>query len=295
MIFLIYFFIFIFGSAIGSFLNVIICRLETGEDIVKKRSHCVRCGRVLRWFELIPIISFFILRGRCRNCREKISWQYPLAEAATGLLFILTVAKLFPELVEGSIIVLDSASLRSNNIFSLFYWLYISCSLVVIFVYDLRHYIIPDKMLWPAIAAAGAYRLFLAFGFSVLWRIRSGNNLTPELVEGFKLFYPYLLSGLAAAAFFLFLVLITRGRGMGMGDAKLAFLMGLLLGWPGILAALFLAFFAGAAVGLALIAFDRKTLKSPIPFGPFLICGTLAVLFWGQSLSAWICSLALCG
>ena len=292
MNYLFYIIIFILGSAIGSFLNVVICRLETGEGIIKKRSHCVKCGQTLTWYELIPIISFLCLRGRCRSCREKISWQYPLVEIVTGLLFIAVTTSIFPELVEGSKMVLDFTSFRSNNIIPLFYLLYVTCSLIVIFVYDLRHYIIPDKILFPAIGVALIYQLFLAFDFASL---RSGNNIAqsfsmnlfPELVEGFKIFYPYLLSTLGASAFFLAIILITRGKGMGLGDAKLAFLMGLVLGWPNILAALFLAFFMGATVGVGLIFLGRKTMKSQIPFGPFLIAGTMIMLFWGQGILNW--------
>lgn len=261
--------IFIIGSAVGSFLNVVIFRLEK-EDIVKKRSHCPSCGRVLARRDLIPIISFFILRGRCRQCKEKISWQYPLVEAATGALFVAIF------------------NFQIADQIDLIYRFFIISCCVVIFVYDLRHYIIPDKVLFPAVIISLIYRLFEVSG------LKAGHLLGIGSWR-LEILYPYLLSAIAAAAFFLFLVLATRGRGMGPGDVKLAFLMGLILGWPDISIALFLAFFSGAAVGLALIALGRKTLKSQIPFGPFLIFGTLTALFWGQSLSAWLGFLALCG
>ncbi|MBU2037283.1 prepilin peptidase, partial [Patescibacteria group bacterium] len=285
------------GSAIGSFLNVIIlrlrsgqvCRLATGEDIVKKRSHCPKCGQVLRWSDLIPVVSFFILRGRCRDCKGKISWQYPAVEAATGLLFLAIFIFLFPELVEGfKILAFDFASLRSGDIIGVFYFLYLISSLVVIFVYDLRHYIIPDKVLFPAIGVALGYRIFDAFAinpFRPLLNLRGGEG--ELLINALTIIYPYLLSALVASAFFLLLILITRGRGMGLGDAKLAFLMGLILGWPNILFALFLAFFGGALFGVSLIILGRKTLKSQIPFGPFLIGGTIILLLFGQFFWEW--------
>lgn len=284
------FIIFIFGAVIGSFLNVVIFRLEK-EDIVKKRSHCPLCGRNLAWYDLIPIASFFILRGRCRNCRKKISWQYPLVEAATGVLFIAIFSQQFPD-----------PNFQAVNSIGLIYWFFIISCCIVIFVYDLRHYIIPDKVLWPAVAAA------------LLWRGYSSLNigLWPAPI-GYL--WPYLLSGFAAAAFFLFLVLATRGRGMGMGDAKLALLMGLVLGWPNILPALFLAFFMGAAAGLFLVfgppasvwlrrlpdlfgksplpsapIFGKnwgKTMQSRLPFGPFLVSGLFLALFWGRQILAW--------
>jgi len=271
MNYLFYIFIFLLGSIIGSFLNVVICRLETGEDIVKQRSHCPKCGRILPWYDLIPIVSFFALRGRCRACQKKISWQYPLVEMATGLLFIL----------------IFNFQFSIGNLLATYFLLYVICSLIVIFVYDLRHYIIPDKILWPAIVATLLFRILnLEFVSNFEFRISNFETLLNPL-----------FSALAAAAFFLFLVLITRGRGMGLGDVKLVFLMGLVLGWPGILMALFLAFFSGALVGIALILISghrqplglamskNYTLQSQIPFGPFLIFGTLAALFWGQQIT----------
>lgn len=240
--------VFTFGLIIGSFLNVVIRRLAAGESIVKKRSHCLDCGRILAWFDLIPLVSFAILRGRCRYCRKSINWQYPLVELATALLFLAVFNKFFVE------------SLLAVGCL----W-YIIGSLVAIFVYDWRHYIIPDKILFPAAAAA------------VFWRgyesLAGGADLA-----AFGRFAPYFFSAIGAGGFFLIIILITRGRGMGLGDAKLAFLLGLMLGWPAILAALFLAFLSGALIGSALVLVGRKKMESPIPFGPFLIAAALAIL-----------------
>src|SRR3989344_8959154 len=136
MIFLFYLFIFLFGSAIGSFLNVVICRLASDEGIVKKRSHCPKCGQILVWYDLIPIISFFILRARCRSCQEKISWQYPLVEAATGALFILVY-----QFISLSVYQFETWSMKLETLISLSFLFYVVSSMIVIFVYDLRHYI----------------------------------------------------------------------------------------------------------------------------------------------------------
>lgn len=299
MNFVIYFFIFLFGSAIGSFLNVVIFRLPVSPEnrspeiygerfsVYSDRSRCPRCGHILRWYDLIPIISFFVLRGRCRDCRGKISWQYPLVEAATGALFVAIFNYQFSIINE-----FPSSNFQIIELINLGYWFFIVSCCVAIFVYDLRHYIIPDKILLPAVIVSSVYRLFAAFDLALL---RSGNNtaqtffmnLFPELVEGFKIIVPYLLSAFAAAAFFLFLVIVTRGRGMGIGDVKLVFLMGLVLGWPQILPALFMAFFTGAAAGLALIIAGKKTMQSQIPFGPFLIAGTMAAIFFGPRILQW--------
>lgn len=281
--FMLYFFclsVFIFGTIIGSFLNVIICRLATGEGVVRGRSHCVKCGCFLAWRDLIPIVSFFMLRGRCRGCRCKISIQYPLVEIITGLLFLSVFYLNYESMIMNYGHELSSFSMIHDSLFIiqlLFYWFIVSC-LAIIFVYDLRHYIIPDKILFPAIAGSLIWRGFLS--------LKIGHW---SLIENWSLvighFFPYFLAAIVASAFFLFLILITRGRGMGLGDAKLAVLMGLLLGWPNILIALFLAFFSGALVGVSLIIAGRKTMQSQIPFGPFLIFGTLVALFWGQAIA----------
>lgn len=259
--------IFIFGAAVGSFLNVVIFRLGTEEGAVRGRSHCRSCGRVLAWYDLLPMFSFVFLRGRCRYCRERISWQYPLVEAATGALFVLTFN--FQPFIFNEFSIWQFSVI---NLFSVACLLYVICSLVVIFVYDLRHYIIPDKVLFPAIGAA-ACRLALGAWPSL-----------GDLGSTLNYFSSPLFSAFGAAAFFLFLVLITRGRGMGLGDVKLVFLLGLFLGWPVIFIALFFAFFLGAALGLGLILAGKKTMKSQIPFGPFLIGGALAAYFGGQYL-----------
>jgi len=246
-----FFIIFLFGLAIGSFLNVVICRLETKESILVSRSYCPKCKKSLKWFELIPIFSFLIQKGKCRYCGKKISIQYPLVELVTGLLFILIFNQFFP------------------NYLNLIYYLIIFSLLLVIFVYDLKHYIIPDKIVYPAIIIAGIFN----FQFSIF--------------NEFSIFKLSILSALGASGFFLSLVLISKGKWMGLGDVKLAFLMGLILGWPNIFIALFLSFAFGAIIGLILIAFKKKGLKSEIPFGPFLISSTLMTMFYSQNLINW--------
>ncbi len=265
-------FIFLFGLSVGSFLNVVIYRLETKESILLSRSHCPRCGTLLKWFDLIPLLSFIFQKGRCRYCNQKISYQYPSVELAIGLLFLLIFS-------------LDL------SIGQIFYYLIISCFLIIIFVYDLRHYLIPDKIVYSAIGIALLYQLAFAFDFASL---RSGGIYGQlvgpsfsELVEGYKLFFSYLLSAILAAGFFLSLVLISRGKWMGLGDVKLASLMGLVLGWPNILSALFLAFLSGAVVGLTLVVLGKKGLKSQIPFGPFLAGATILTVLFSQCLTNW--------
>lgn len=241
---LVYFFVFLFGLIVGSFLNCVIYRLETGRSFLQGRSFCPHCKHQLSFWDLIPVFSFLFLGGKCRYCYQKISWQYPLVELATGIIFFQTATIV-------------------SNISTGVYLLLIIPFLVVIFVYDLKHYIIPDKVIYPAIAIVGI------FNFQII----------------------NFLSAILAASFFLVIVLASRGKGMGIGDIKLAFFMGLFLGWPSILVALFLAFLTGAIIGTGLIISKNKTLKSEVPFGPFLVVGTFIALFYGNQIINWYLSL----
>ena len=250
--------IFLFGLIVGSFLNCVIYRLEERKSFLNGRSYCPHCKHKLIWQDLIPIFSFLISRGKCRYCGKKISLQYPLVEFSTGILFVLIL---------------------SHSIYNLpfaIYNLIIVCFLIIIFVYDLKHFIIPDKVIYPAILV------------SCIWYFVSGIF--------FHLYTKYdilntIYSAVGAAIFFLLIVLISNEKWMGFGDVKLAFLMGLFLGWPNILVALFLAFFIGAIIGIGLIATGKKTLKSEVPFGPFLVAGTFISLFWGQNIINWYLNL----
>jgi len=253
--------IFLFGLIVGSFLNCVIYRLETGGSFLKGRSFCPHCKHKLALQDLIPVFSFLFLRGKCRYCGQKISPQYPLVEIATATLFLL-MAEAKPLSIETGFLMV------------------ISCFLIVIFVYDLKHYIIPDKVIYPAIA--------IALIFNYLSEAKVGD-------EGFAFvdLQFSILSAIGAAAFFAAIVLVSRGKWMGIGDIKLAFLMGLILGWPNIFVALSLAFFIGAIMGIGLIIFGRKKMKSEIPLGPFLITGTFLIMFFGNKIMSWYLNLFL--
>ncbi|MEK7160462.1 MAG: A24 family peptidase, partial [Patescibacteria group bacterium] len=164
------------------------------------------------------------------------------------------------------------------------YWFFMVSVLLVIFVYDLKHYLIPDSLIGLGSAAALFFSLAKVFYFG-------GDSLfldfIPLELNAWQPFLGNLLAALGAGGFFGLIVLITRGRGMGRGDIKLAFLMGLILGWPKILVALFLAFLGGATLGLILVALGRKNLKSALPFGPFLVSGTILAVWLGSFISAW--------
>ena len=246
-----YFIAFFFGLTLGSFLNCVIYRLETGGNFLKGRSFCPYCKHSLSFWDLIPVLSFFILKRKCRYCQKLISWQYPLVELGTAILF-LAIFYYFISL----------------GFFYTFFLFFVACLLILIFVYDLKHYIIPDSLIFSVISIAFFYNIYSFFA----------NNQS---------FLNPFLAGLGAAIFFLLIVLISGGKWMGVGDVKLAFFIGLFLGYPNILIALFLAFFIGAIIGIGLIILKRKTLKSEVPFGPFLIIGTFLALFWGMPIIDW--------
>lgn len=263
---ILFFTIFIFGLIVGSFLNCVIYRLETKKSFLKGRSFCPHCKHTLAWLDLIPLFSFIFLRGHCRYCKKSISWQYPIVEFITGLLFLLIVNFQFSIFNEIPIF-------NFQNLIGLFFMLSIACFFIIIFVYDLKHFIILDKVLIPAIVLATFYRI-----------IESIINNQLSIIN-------YLCAAFGAAGFFLLIYLISKGKWIGFADVKLGILLGLVLGWPNIALSLFLSFFIGGIIGVGLIIFLGKKLKSEIPFAPFLITGTLLALFWGQGLINWYLSL----
>ena len=257
--------VFALGLIFGSFANVIIMRLNTGESLIFGSSRCFFCGRNLRWFELIPVLSFFFLRGHCRTCGGKISWQYPVVEILSGLLFLLLwLEPSSNQLGQNSVLTITAI---------LFFWL-----LLIISVYDLRHKIIPNSLVYSAIIVAV---LFLILDIGIL-------DLLPSIFSGLGLF-----------AFFAALWAVSRGAWMGFGDAKLGLALGLMLGWPAALLALLFSFWFGAIFGSAW-AFLRGINGMSgsngwrgvqIPFAPFLFIGGLIAYLWGDKIISWYASL----
>lgn len=235
----------LFGSCIGSFANVLIDRLPKGQTILWGRSHCDRCKKTLRWFELIPIVSYVSQGGRCLRCKRQLSLQYPLIEMVTGMVAFYLFFHYQTSLPLG-----------------IGYFIF-AVSLLVIFVSDSKYKIIPDAMVITA-AIGAAIIIFFEERFA-----------TPV---------PTLLSGLGSFTVFILIWSITKGRGMGFGDVKLSPILGFALGFPRIVVALYLAFLTGAMVGVILVLRERKSLKAQIPFGPFLVLGTYISIVWGQQL-----------
>ncbi len=258
----------LFGLIVGSFLNVVI--LRRGVQGLGGRSACPRCGHGLAWYDLVPVFSWLSLRGRCRYCASAVSVQYPLVEAATGLLFAALFAAPFPVGIGYRIA-----------------WCLIAAILVCIFVYDLRHTIIPDS--W-----AYAFALLAFVTMPLLF-----SALTPRELP----IWPFFVAGPLAALPIFALWALSRGEWMGFGDVKLSLGIGWLLGPTAGLFAVFGAFILGSAIlvpimyGARLVThrggYAREaaglTMKSEVPFGPFLVASTLIVwlsLLYGFDLPA---------
>jgi leader peptidase (prepilin peptidase) / N-methyltransferase len=246
--------LFFLGLAVGSFLNVVIDRLSNDQSIAYPSSHCDFCKKPLPWHALIPVISFFFYRGRCLFCKKKLSIQYPVVELLTGVFFVITF------LWTNSHTQYEVYSI--SYIVQLIYYLFIISSCIAVFVTDFKYGIILDSIILPASIV------------SLLYTIINHQSLIVN----------HLFSALGAFLFFLAIFLGTKGRGMGFGDVKLAILLGLFLGFPKIILALYLAFLTGAGISIILMILRRKKVKETIVFGPFLIFGTLVIFFFQDKL-----------
>ena len=256
-------YVFCFGLIIGSFLNALIWRLHTEESMMK-RSKCPKCQHELSWFENIPVLSYVFLQGRCRHCHESISIQYPLVEFITGLLFLLAFVN-------------AKIEIANANIFDLFLvfksWFIISV-MIIVFIYDLRWYLILDKVMLPTGIA-----LFVMWFFEnwSLGYLSSFNNTWLSL----------LFSMLIGGGFFGLQYVLSRGKWIGFGDVKFGLIMGLALGVSKVIGAIFLAYILGAVIGIFLISLGKKEMGSKLPFGTFLSVATIVMLLWGEGVISW--------
>ena len=258
--------ILLLGLVIGSFLNILIDRIPKGESPIRGRSYCDKCKKTLKWYDLIPLFSFIILKGKCRYCRASLSWYYSVVELTTGIMFVVTTLFILNNFKFSILNFQSNLNYSITNyqlLIPLAYYLFVVSCLIVIFFADLKYGIIPDKIIFPAIAVS-----FLYF-----------------LINHSSLIINHLFSAVGASLFFLLLFLITKGKGMGFGDVKFAFLMGLILGFPNIIVGLYVAFLTGAIIGCILILWRKKRVfGTAIPFGPFLVIGTLVSIFLGDFL-----------
>jgi prepilin signal peptidase PulO-like enzyme (type II secretory pathway) len=268
--------IFIIGAIIGSFLSAWIWRVHNGRSMLEKHSVCPHCQHALGPLDLIPVASWVVLKGTCRYCHTKISAQYVLLEVGTGLLFV-AAAFLLSSLFPSAYFLFQLWPLVSL----LFSWLIIAL-LVALFVYDLHWGYLPDIWTLGGSAVALVATIITAFfNQPLLWQ--PGAHYGEGVRNALYVIRDTTLSGLLAALFFLAIVWgsekILHKPGMGLGDVKLALLMGLFLGFPGIVIAIYLAFILGAVLSLLLLAAKQKSFGQAIPFGPFLVIGTL-IAWW---------------
>lgn len=235
----------LFGLAIGSFLNVCIHRLPSDKSIVRPGSHCPKCGEPIRSRDNIPVLSYLLLKGRCRNCGQRISFRYPVVEVASALMLVLVYMKFGPTI-------------------EFFGYGYFCLALLVIFFTDIDKRIIPDRVIYPSLV------LGLIF-----------TALTREIVSGLL----GMVLGFCVLFFVGWLGrLIFKKEAMGGGDIKMAAVVGIFLGWKLLLVSLFLSVVLGAVVGAAIMALRGKKGGSEIPFGSFIAVGSIISLFWGAQL-----------
>lgn len=246
------FFSFIFGLLIGSFINCLAWRLYKEETILG-RSYCPKCRKALHWYDNIPLLSFLLLKGRCRSCHDKISWQYPLVELITGLLFAATMAS-FP---------------LASWWFILKIGVFIAV-LVLVFIFDLRWFLIPvNVLLWVGIFLAVVGYFSYPYGLGAY-------------------LFALVISAAVASLFFAAQYLITRGKGIGEGDIWLGAFLGVaFVNLSELAVAILSAYFIGSLVGLTLMAFKKKKFGSHLPLGVFLAVGAVIAIFFGSDLATW--------
>jgi leader peptidase (prepilin peptidase)/N-methyltransferase len=239
----------LFGLCIGSFLNVCAYRLPLGQSIVHPRSRCTSCGRQLTWFDNLPVLSWVVLGGRCRTCKQPVSWMYPAVEVVTGLVFLITYLTYGLTLL-GLVRVV------------------FACALIVLFITDLQHKILPNVITYSGIIVGFVCSFFLPPGWvSSLIGLIMGGGFLLAIAEAY---------------------LRIRGQeGLGMGDVKLLAMIGAFLGWKLVLLTLVFASFTGSLAGGLLIAGGRGTMKYELPFGTFLAVGAVLAATWGDPIADW--------
>lgn len=243
----------VLGLAVGSFLNVVIHRVPRRESVVHPRSRCPGCGTQLAERDNVPVVSWLVLRGRCRTCAEPISARYPAVELGTAVVFAVV-------------------ALRFGADWALPSYLVFAAALVAVALIDLEHYIVPNRIVFPVLATTVP-----VLGLAAVL----GGTTRPFILA---------LVGAVAASGALFVVALIHPRGMGMGDVKLALLLGLHLGWLGldhVALGLFLGFLLGAVGGLLLIALGVKSRKDHVPFAPFLAAGAMMAVLVGEPILDW--------
>jgi leader peptidase (prepilin peptidase)/N-methyltransferase len=245
----------VLGLAVGSFLNVVIYRVPRRESLVRPSSHCPGCNKPIAPYDNIPILSWLVLRGRCRRCRQPISIRYPAVEALTAVLFAAVTARLF-----------------NDQPWAIPAYLYLVAVGVALAAIDLDVKRLPDVLTLPSYVVVGALLLL------------------PAVADDHWAAYGRAWLGAAALFAFYFLLIFIKPGAMGFGDVKLAGVLGLALGWLSwrvLLVGGFLGFILGGVAGLAMVVVGRAGRKSALPFGPFMVAGALIGVLWGQQIADW--------
>ena len=253
---------FTMGAAVGSFLNVLIYRSISGEQWVKGRSHCDFCHQPLSWYDNIPLLSFYMLQGKTRCCGKFLSISHPVVEFLIGSLFLWWYwgGTIFFQLTQAPFTVLQPL-----------FWLIVGILLILVLVIDWVYMIIPDVIVVILLLLSLVYRVILTAG---------------GIMQGAD-FINSLLAAAGSGLFFWLLWKGTKGKGLGFGDVKFVVPMALLVGWPSILVALMTSFVVGAMVGVGMLVAGKAALRKPIPFGPFLVTGTIVAVFYGNQILSW--------
>lgn len=243
---------FIFGLIYGSFLNVVILRWDDWMSIMMSRSKCPNCKTQLKWYDLIPIVSFLSISGKCRYCQKPVSWQYPVVELVTALLVVLGYTFFFPAIGDVTLIVVSFVA-----------YLVVIGLMVTVFFHDLYEMMVPDLMAYILLFVA------IILGVSLYgWQ--------PTLYG--------LLVGVLPIAL---LVYPSKGTWMGEGDIKIAAALGAFVGYPGAITYIALAFLIGGVYGMIAMIFKRVKLRTAVPFAPFLIIAAVTTFFYGEKIVSW--------
>lgn len=249
-----------FGLASGSFINAFVYRFHEKKNWLTGRSECVYCHKQIKNYDLIPVISFLILRGKCRNCHKNISWQYPVVELLVGILFVVSY-------------IYWPLTFTTFSVVSFIVWLIILVILVILAIYDLKWLILPNKIVL----------VFSILAF--IWALNNilfiDNNIPSAILD-------LLLGVLLAGGLFYVLFIFSKGQWIGGGDVKLGFALGLLAGSLGkAFLIIFLSSLIGSLISIVLVIFGKLTIKKVVPYGPFLITATFIVVLWGTNILNW--------
>jgi len=291
---------FLVGMILGSLVKALTDRSLRNKTFWG-RSYCPKCRHKLAWYDLFPIFSYLILRGKCRYCHKQIGIEYLLVEVGMGIL----IAFLFLQSFDNFKFLIFNLNSNFkfqilNSLFELLFKTFFITVLAILFLTDLKKMFIPDRVVIPAIWIGASSLLVITllrigYFYYGLSQTPVGQKLLPpysdyfqrHALAAFQPFFGGILTALLIGGFFMSLIIITRGKGMGGGDVKLGAFMGVMLGFPQAIFALVISFLTGAVFSIGLIIFGKKHFGQTIPFGPFLVLGSLIALFWGDKVLGW--------